>query len=281
MGSKKTTKTTKNTTPPQPDDSLPAVAGTQADYDRFIGDALALDEKTVIPYRADASLAYANVELGLASLLAREDEARKLPGIDVDDLELLPSRCLAVAFAATQIVDSSSGAIANKLARAGVLRRKLFLGADALADAGIFPVAAVRALHAGSGKIDVASDCVGLAALFQKLAAQAKGKHAVTAAEVREAAELGSELLKLLKPRTARKTRGVDAKQAADARDRLWTLVKHGHDALWRACAFLYGPDAIDAKVPALQARVASTSSRKKANAAKRAEKAKAAPPKE
>ena len=92
----------------------------------------------------------------------------------------------------------------------------------------------MKALHAGSGKIDVASDCIGLAALFQKYAAQAR---------------------------------------AADVRDRLWTLVKQGHDAPWRACAFLYGPDEIDAKVPALQARAATTS--------KRAEKAKAGAPAE
>jgi len=256
----------------------PAVTGSQADYDRFIGAALALDPKQIIPCRADASLAHANVTLGLASLLAREGEARKLPKIDVDALELLPNKCLAVAFATTQIADGSSGVIAIKLTRASALRRKLFLAADALADAGIFPAEKVKALHAGSGKIDSASDCVGLAALFQKHAAQAKGKHAVTAAEVTEAAAVGSDLLKLLKPSTAKKTRSDDAKQAADARDRLWTLVKQGHEALWRACAFLYGPDEIDAKVPALQARVATTSNRKKANAAKRAEKAKAKP---
>ena len=157
-----------------------------------------------------------------------------------------------------------------------MLRKKLFLGADALVDAGLFPTKQVAKLHAGTGKIDSAGDLVGLAALFKANASAIKNKTAVTAAEVSEAAALGTELLTLLKPGRAKKTRAEEEAKAADTRDRIWTLVKNGYDALWSACAYLYGPDAIDAKVPALQAHVATTSARKTANAAKKA--AKAAP---
>ncbi len=125
-------------------------------------------------------------------------------------------------------------------------------------------------IHAGTGKIDTATDCIDLAALFRTYAAKVKGNTAVTTAEVAEAATLGSDLLKLLKPRTAKKVRPADAKKAADVRDRLWTLVKQGYDALWRACAYLYGADDVVTRVPALQARTATTSTRKKANAAKK-----------
>jgi hypothetical protein len=141
----------------------------------------------------------------------------------------------------------------------------------------IFPTQKVDAIHAGTGKIDMATDCVDLAALFRAYASKVKGNTAVTPAEIAETATLGSDLLKLLKPGTAKKMRPADVKKAADVRDRLWTLVKQGYDALWRACAYLYGEEGVAARVPALQARTATTSTRKKANAAKK--KAKTAQP--
>jgi hypothetical protein len=270
MATHKATKATKKPVIPEPA-GAPPITGSQADYERFLPEALKIPAKEVIPFRADASLAYLNVSVGLDALLARESEARALPKTDVDALKLLPHMCLAVAFAGTQIADGASGEIGPKLARASVLRRRLFLAADALVDAGLLPSKPVEALHEGTGKIDMAGDCVGLAALFQQHAASLKGKTAVTAAELREAAELGTDLLARLKPRTARRGRSGDAKKAAEMRDRLWTLVKQGHGALWRACAYLYGPEEIEARVPALQAHAATTSKRKKANAAKKA----------
>ncbi len=122
----------------------------------------------------------------------------------------------------------------------------------------------------GSGKLDTARDCVGLAALYRKHAAKTRGKTAVTAAEIAETAALGDELLKLLKPTRAKKTRPEDVKKAAEVRDRRWTLVKLTYDELWRACAYIYGADEVAARVPALQAHTATTSKRKTANAAKR-----------
>lgn len=47
----------------------------------------------------------------------------------------------------------------------------------------------------------------------------------------------------------------------------------NGYEALWNACAYLYGPNDLDKHVPALQAHVATTSKRIKANAAKKAAK--------
>jgi hypothetical protein len=253
------------------------VAGSQADYDHFLKEALALPASQTIPLRADLSLAQVNVNAAMASLLDREAEAKKLPGLHLATLKQLPRKMAAAIFAATQVSEASTGEIAAKLARASVLRKKMFRGADALAEENLFPADKVKDLHKGTGKIDVASDCVGLAALFTKFAKQAKGKTTVTAAEVKEAAALGSELLKMLKPTSARRGRNGEAQKAADIRDRMWTLVVHGHADVWRACAFLYGPDRIDEKAPPLLSRAATTSNRKKANAKKRAEKEAAA----
>jgi hypothetical protein len=260
-----------------PADAAPPVTGSQADYDALLPAAQALSASAVVPFRANAQLAYHNVQIGVTSLLAKKAEAAALPGTDVAALSALPSQCLAVAFAvdqATQAEAGPSATLATQLAQGSLLRRKLFAAADALVEAGLFPAQPVAALHAGRGKIDTANDLVGLAALFQKNAATIKGKTAIVAADVTNAATIGSSLLTVLKPTRAKKTRTGNAAQAADIRNRMWTIVLQGYDALWRAGAYLYGPDALDAKVPALQASAATTSKRKKANAAKKAAKA-------
>jgi hypothetical protein len=250
------------------------VAGSQDAYDTYLPAASALAASAVLPFRTDASLAYHNVSTGVASLLARQADAEALPGIDVASLSALPDQCLALAYAAglaLQANGGSDGAVATLFAQASALRRKLFNGADALVDAGLLPATNVAALHAGKGKLDAANDLVGLAGLFTKNAAAIRGKTAVTAAEVAQAAQLGSQLQAMLAPTGAKKQRGADAASTANVRDRMWTLVKQGHDALWRACAYLYGHQEIDARVPPLQSHAATTSNRKKANAAKKA----------
>ncbi len=279
MKKTKTTKTRSTATAmasPPPDAAAPAdsaATGSQAEVERYLPQALALAEGDVLPYRADATLAFHNVTRGLEALLEREAEARALPNTDVDALRLLPDQCRAVAFAAAAVPGAAAAsAIGPKLVRARALRKKLFRGADALVDAGLFPEKAVDVLHAGSGTLDTARDCVGLAALYRKHADKTRGKTAVTAAEVREASELGDELLTLLKPSRTKTVRAEDVRKAADQRDRLWTLVRRGYDALWRACAYLYGAEGVAARVPALQARVSVTTARRKANAAKREE---------
>lgn len=279
MGKTKSTTSRKPTKPAArprlpADAAAPAVTGSQASYEQYLPAARALDAASVVPFRADASLAYHNVAVGLASLLARRAQAQALPGIDLPALSALPDKCLALAFAVDQALQASGGsnaALATLLPQASKLRRKLFAAADALVEAGLLPAAKVAALHAGKGKLDAANDLVGLAALFTANAAAIRGKTAITAADTTSAQQLGSQLLTLLKPGRARKTRPADAADAADVRDRMWTLVNLGWRDLWRACAYLYGPVEVDARVPPLQSRTATTSARKKANAAKKA----------
>lgn len=92
-----------------------------------------------------------------------------------------------------------------------------------------------------------------LAALFGKEAAALRGKSPVTAAQIKETADIGTQLLTLLKPSRTRRIKAGPSTATSD-RDRLWTLVLARHDALWRAGAYLFGRD-VDEKVPLLQAR--------------------------
>jgi hypothetical protein len=133
------------------------------------------------------------------------------------------------------------------------LRLLLLVTADSLAEAGLLSRAEVAAIRKGRGDIDAAKDCVALAALFRKNAAKLRGKHAVSAAQLKQADELGAALLKTLKPARARRAKTAATVEAVD-RDRLWTLVERRHEQLWRAGAYLFGRAAVDEKVPSLQA---------------------------
>ena len=263
--------------PVSPPATTPVPEGSQAAYTKYLPAAQALPAASVVPFRGDASLAYHNVSVGVASLSAQASNVQALPGKLWPTIQALPDQCLALAFAveeSLQVSGSTTGQLEPLMTQGYALRQKLFAAADALVAAGLLPAAKVAALHAGKGKLDAAQDLVGLAALLSANAQAIKGKTAVTSADTTQAAQLGSQLLTMLKPTRARKTTPADKASAADTRDRLWTLVVNGYDVMWRAGAFLFGPAEINAKVPPLQSRTATTSARKKANKAAKATKA-------
>jgi hypothetical protein len=256
----------KKATPAAPE--IPGVVGSQQAYERFLPEARALDARDVRPFRADPSLAYHNIDSGVTAVLEREAQiAEELPKIDIARVRALPELALAVCFAAAQVDRDAptSRGIEEKLGRARSRREIMLSSAVALAKAGVLPEPAVAKIARGSGAIDAAQDCVDLAALFTKHAAAVRGKTAVTAADVREAAALGTELLTLLKPKSAKRSRGAPAEvvSAAASRDRLWTLLAQQHRELRRAGMWLWAEE-VDAHVPALQSRVAPAKTKKK-----------------
>ena len=145
------------------------------------------------------------------------------------------------------------------------LRAVLMPAAVSLAASRLVSQGVVDTIRKGRGAYDTASDCVALSSLFIKNAQAIRGKTSVTAEEIRQAAEVGSALVKVLKPEAGRRSRERTGavKQAAEARDRLWTLLVQRHDNLWRAGAYLFGRE-VDTLVPALQSRVVA---RKRAKA--------------
>jgi hypothetical protein len=238
----------------------PAPVGSQEQYERFLPLAQKLPAAEVRPMRADVSLAIANAARGIEAVLAHADEVRAgLPKIQIPDVEAVRDLASAVAFAAGQVARFAPppSDLKDLLARAQKLRALLLGSADVLVTAGILPAAPVQKIHEGHGAIDAAGDCVALAALFQKNAAAVRGKVAFTTADVQAAAELGSRLLAVLRPRSAgKKPAAKDLAAASEARDRLWTLFEHNWESfIWRAGAWIHGR-AVDAHVPPLQSRV-------------------------
>jgi hypothetical protein len=240
-----------------------AVIGSEADYQALVPIAARVEPHQVLPFRADANLAYHNAKIGVASLLAVEDRVKRLPETDLGAIVQLPAIASALCFSITQIAQPPPAAKDTKplLARAQRVRRKLLDSAVALATAGHFPKAIIDEIRRGTGSIDSATDCVQLAALYGKHWAVVRDKTPVTAEDLNEAADVGSRLMGVLKPQGAPR-RSNDATESSAARaeamqrrDRLWTLLVRGHEAMRRAGVYLFGEDAVDARVPALQSR--------------------------
>ncbi len=245
--------------------------GSAAKYEMFLPEAAKLPKNAVRPMRADVHLAASNATEGATAVLAHEEVIRReLPKISVPAIAGLGGLASAVIYAAGEVERYAPPPTDTKalLARAHDLRAIFLSTADALARAKILPATTVAKIHQGHGGIDTAGDCVALAALFQKNAKALKGKVPFSAADVKEAADAGTKLLAVLRPKSAgRKPHGKGLIDATDARDRLWTLFEtQWEEHVWRSGAYLFGRK-VDAHVPPLQSRVAGKRPAKMARA--------------
>ena len=135
------------------------------------------------------------------------------------------------------------------------LRKLLLTGAEAAEAAGLVPTIEVDAIREGRGKLDAADDVVALAGLFAKHKKKLEGKTAITSETFQDAKALGLRLKAKLKPGAARSKKEVDQaqKDAADLRDRLYTMVLNAHEATWKMGALVWGK-RVDEFVPPLGA---------------------------
>lgn len=241
-------------------DHIPEVSGSEAHYRRFLSDARAIPEAEVRPSRIEPSLAHHNVLSAVESLLAEQARiAKELPALVMDEVRTLPELSLALAFATSQVdrETGASGEIAKKLTRMYEVRDVILASAVSLSAVGVLPQSEVKRIQKGRGAIDAAQDGVDLVALFRKHASAVRGKTPITADMLKEAADLGTELLLALKPKKAKKdwTPKGALKEAIDVRDRMATLLVRRFDRARRAGIWLWGEADVDDRVPLLQAR--------------------------
>ncbi len=231
----------------------PAVVGSQKAYEDFLPAAHAIAETDIRPFRADASVAYHNIIAALVAITPLLTRIQiELPKVDVMSLQQLPEIALGVIYAVAQVDRSSDGTTPALLEKARVSRKLLLKSADALVAAHVLPAHSVDRIREGSGPIDLAQDNIDLAALFTKHDTDIAGKTPVTAAQVVEAATLGTELLKRLKPKgTKSKDSAIDE---VNIRDRMWTLLVLRYREL-RRVGLWFWMDDVDDHVPALQSR--------------------------
>lgn len=260
----------KSPAPPPTVSPAPAVpsaaVGTEAAFERYLPLAKALADSALVPYRLDPILALHNVQVAIAALTPHRDLLRRaLPLLDVSALFDVPALAQAVVFAATQVAGKgrSLGETQKLLTEASQLRALLLGTAEMLALSGIFKAAAVDKIRAGRGAIDLASDCVELAALYGKSPDSMKVQRLVQRAQLTRASELGTELLTRLRPGAARTGEPVRAGAPATTdRDRLASLLAQRYKDVRRAGYYLW-LDACDDHVPSLQARKLPRSKKK------------------
>jgi hypothetical protein len=229
----------------------------QKAFDKFLPEAQALAPAAILPYRLDADLAVANVKTALAAILARKaDIPAHLPKVDLQALLALPELVMAVKFAALRAeqIEPSEKTVGDGLAEARKLRRSLLSVARGLAETGVVPAHEVDAIVAGRGSRDVAEDCVALAGLYRKHAAAIDGKHAVSDAQIEQAAEIGSWLLAAMRPGNAPPEKAGPLPVAIDERNRLATLLVNRHAELRKVAHYFHG-DAYEDVAPSLQSR--------------------------
>lgn len=225
--------------------------------ENFIQELREIEARDIIACRSDVKLALHNIVRGVNAVLAHEATIRhKLPTENIAQFRSLIELGQAIEYATRQVDRHAPPKDLKQLiARGREVRLILLTAAESLATVGIFPRHVVAKIRAGHGDIDAAGDCVELAALFAKNAAETRGKTPVTPELVREAAEVGSKLLTVLKPRRSRapKEEQDEVRKARDVRDRLWTLLVQRHERLRRVGAYLFGVSKLESHVPSLQ----------------------------
>lgn len=258
---------------------VPAVQGSEEHFHRFLPEALAIPAAEVKPFRADASLAYHNALEGVKNVMAREAElTAQLPHEDFARLKSLPNVALGLVFAVLQAegVPEEERTLRADLAEARRVRRALLAGFSALKEAGYFTQKEYDTIAAGRGPLDAANDCIALAAKYRSKWKTIANKTAITPAQIARAAELGTKLQAYFKKERARQSAAKTgaAADAAEQRDRLWTLVTRIGDRLWSVGTLVFGR-AVDEHVPGLQAaRRKSTAETRAATAQKAADRA-------
>jgi hypothetical protein len=247
----------------------PKAIGSEGSFQKYVAEAKALAAHQVVPMRADPNLAVHNVQVGLKALASHWSALEAaLPELELGAIKKLEPLALGVVFAAGR-VDRHLGTgkrIIKLLQRARELRDLMLTAADALAKVDLVPASAVKKIRKGKGPFDTADDLVQLAALFRKHADNLKGKSPVTKDAIKEAASLGTELLSLLKPQSAKRRQEMtpEVREAVDHRDRMWTLLVLRHRDMRRAGMWLWADD-VDEHIPPLQSRVSKPKKKEEA----------------
>lgn len=227
-------------------------------FERYRPEAEALDALLVEPMRADLPLALHNAEKCVAAIVSHERTlANELPALDCSVLTQLPDIVRATMYAAQQVSTTDKPSdVQDNIVKARAIRKLMLHAADSLVLAGMLPKKEVEAIRKGTGLVDTANDCVALAALFRNNP-KAQSQSPITATQIAEASTLGTQLLSQLTPKGSKKAANNERVSAVDLRDRLWTLAVLRYRDVWRAGAYLFGPEEIDAQVPPLLTRVA------------------------
>lgn len=241
---------------PPPADLPPADAADA--LDRHLARALALPPERVVRWYGVPSLVADNVRRGTATVLAeRASLTAQLPNADWQRMEEAPELATAAwhAFAlADRAVATPERPHGEHRAAVSSHRTRLMAAAEFLATQGAVAAAEVAAIRHGSGQRDQGEDVLALVDLLQQAGTAASAL--VPAEKLAQARAEATSFLARLRPAGRKGDTGKkgEAAEAADLRDRVFTLVLQAYGEVWRVGAWRWGHE-VEAHVPGLNAR--------------------------
>ena len=252
-------------------EASPLEADSDADalVARYAEEARAIDARDVTPFKGNTARAVINVQTGVSAVLAESARfaEKGAPAVDLTALEGTVGVAKALDFAARRVRQVGAAPTTKRavIGRAAKVRGVLAVGARALASAGLLDAAEVKRITGGRGPTHTGQSCCDLAALFRRNEATIRGRHAVTEAQIDEAARLGSMLVATVVPRGGKVPTAADpaTAQAAELRDRLGVLLTRRYFVVESVGGWLWGRAVID-HVPALHTFERTTPAAKK-----------------
>lgn len=234
--------------------------GFEASWELHRAEAERLDARDVKTFTPNATVVLHNVRASVAAVVAERawfEAQADAPRVDFARVAATETAAEALVFTAARArsVSREAPGVHGKIVRARKVLRILRGGAMALVEQGVLSAAELPRAE-GTGPLAVAEDCLSYASLFRSKHAKTRGATAVSTALVREAATLGSELLREVKPKGVG-TRGVRTeaeREASDARDRMGVVVTRAYDYIERVAAWRWGR-AFEALVPPMASR--------------------------
>jgi len=168
------------------------------------------------------------------------DQAAKLPGFDITNVDRLGVYALAAWYAHLQgMPEAVAGALAGLLEEGKPLRETMLLSAELLAHLDLFNKTAVQDIRADHGNLDTANDLVALSALFATAWTHVENKTPVTWEQVERAAQLGPEILVALGARDQPGAKVSDGSTPPERRVRAYTLFVNAYGQCRRAVTYL------------------------------------------
>jgi len=237
--------------------------GFEASWELHRAEAERLDARDVKTFTPNATVVLHNVRAGVAAVVAERawfEAQPDAPRVDFARVAGAETAAEALVFTAARArsVAREAPGVHVKIVRARKVLRVLRGGAMALVEQGVLSAAELPRAE-GTGPLAVAEDCLSYAALFRSKQAKTRGATAVKPALVREAATLGSELLREVKPKGVgvRGARTEAERDASDARDRMGVVVTRAYDYVERVATWRWGRGC-EAAVPLMASRALS-----------------------
>jgi len=225
-------------------------------YDYFLSEATALPAKDVPVARGSASIARTNVDKAAKAMVPYlAGLSQSAPQIDPVRLADLPALARGFEYAEKLVPkEASDGSIDGALEEISPIRLAALAYLDAAVFCGLLDAGRVRKIRAGRGKLDIASDAVAIAGLFDEAAGALAGKHPFTGDQLATLRDRGGWLADRLKPSGAvRDPKGRSP--AALVKDRFAKLVENDYADLLKAAVVIWGVDEYRNHVPALYSR--------------------------